>query len=72
MERPPSHPNLWYLLHLAAFLLALEGITQYWQDTRSQSLTRRLIILYCQYFHGLTHDPFIPRPPSDLHEWYYS
>lgn len=72
MERPQAFANTWLVLQILGFILALDGVTEFFSDRHYHNLARRLILLYYQYFHGLEGDPVQPRLPESWEEWYNS
>jgi hypothetical protein len=72
MERPQTFANTWLLLQTVGFILALEGVAEYFSDRHYHGLFRRLILICVQYFSGHDHDPTQPRLPESWEEWYNS
>jgi hypothetical protein len=72
MERPQAFANLWIILQVLGFIVALEPVAQYFSDRHYQHVYRRLFLLYFHSFRGLEHDPARPRPPESWEEWYNS
>ncbi|KAH8843560.1 hypothetical protein MCOR07_008891 [Pyricularia oryzae] len=66
MERPQTLANLWLIVRTIGWLVALEGVADFFSDRHYHTVIRRLILLF------LDHDPAIPRPPEDWVEWYNS
>jgi hypothetical protein len=66
MERPQAFANLWLILRTVAWVMALEGVAEYFSDRHSHTLFRRLIYLF------LDQDPATPRLPDNWEEWYNS
>lgn len=65
MERPPAVPNVVYALRIAAWVLALEGVAEFFANTHWHFLLRRLV-------GAVTGDAGRPRLPEDWWEWYNS
>lgn len=72
MERPQTLANLWLILQTIAFVIALDGVAEYFSDRHYQSLARHLILLYYRSVRGLDHDPAEPKLPESWEEWYNS
>ena len=72
MERPQTLANLWLILQTAGFIIALDGVADYFTDRHYQSLFRNLIVLYYRNARGLDHDPSEPKLPDSWEEWYKS
>lgn len=66
MERPSSLSNLWIILRTLAWVLALEGVAEYFSTMHYESLFR-LVLSYI-----IGYDPAVPRLPDSWEEWYYS
>lgn len=64
--------NIWLILQTIGFIIALDGVAEYFSDRHYQSLFRKTIILYYQFVRGLDHDPAEPRLPESWEEWYNS
>ncbi len=72
MERPQTLPNLWIILQIVGFIIALEPVAQYFSDRYYHNVCRKLFVLYFHIFRGLDHDPGRPEPPESWEEWYNS
>lgn len=72
MERPATFANLWLILKTVGFILALEGISDYYTNRHAYNSFRKLVLAYYWYVHGLEHDPSQPRLPENWEEWYNS
>lgn len=66
MERPQTLANLWIVVRILGWLLALEGVVEFFSDVHYHNVFRRLLGLF------IDHDPSHPRLPDDWAEWYYS
>lgn len=67
MERPPQmFANLWVVMQTVGWVLALEGVAEFFSDRHYHNMFRRLLLLF------LDHDPAKPRVPDNWEEWYYS
>lgn len=66
MERAPAVPNVVYLLRIAAWVLLLEGVAEFYGSAHWHFLLRRLVALLTGG------DPGRPRLPEDWAEWYNS
>jgi len=66
MERPQAVPNIWYILKIVGWALALEGIAEFYSSAHWHTLLRRLIYLF------LDRDPAKPTLPDNWEEWYNS
>lgn len=58
--------NLWLIVQTIGWVVALEGVAEYFSDRHSHSLIRRWIVFL------FDRDPANPRPPDDWEEWYNS
>ena len=65
MERPPSVPNVVYALRILAWVLALEGVAEFFGTVHWHFLLRRLL-------RAVTGDVGRVRAPEDWAEWYNS
>lgn len=72
MERPQTLANLWLILQTVGFIIALDGVAEYFSDRHYQSLFRSLFVLYYRTVRGLDHDPAEPQLPESWEEWYNS
>jgi hypothetical protein len=72
MERPETFANLWLILQTIGFILALDGVAEYFSDRHYQGLFRKFLLLYYHFVRGLDHDPAEPRLPESWEEWYNS
>lgn len=67
MERPPQmFANLWVIMQTVGWVLALEGVAEFFSDRHYHNMFRRVLLLF------LDHDPAKPRVPDNWEEWYYS
>lgn len=67
MERPPQmFANLWVIMQTLGWVLALEGVAEFFSDRHYHNMFRRILLLF------LDHDPAKPRVPDNWEEWYYS
>jgi len=66
MERPQTLANFWIIIKTIGWIMALEGVAEYFSDRHYHDLFRRLILLF------LDKDPARPTLPDDWAEWYYS
>lgn len=55
MERPQALANLWIIIQTVGWILALEGVADYFSDRHYHNTFRRLILLF------LDRDPARPR-----------
>jgi hypothetical protein len=72
MERPETFANIWLILQTIGFIIALDGVAEYFSDRYYHNLFRKFILLCCHFGGGLDHDPARPRPPESWEEWYNS
>lgn len=72
MERPQTFANLWIILQTIGFIIALDGVAEYFTERHYQSLFRNLIVLYIRAVRGVDHDPAEPKLPESWEEWYNS
>lgn len=66
MERPQALSNIWLIIQTIGWVVALEGVAEYFSDRHSHNLFRRLVSLI------LDRDPASPRPPDSWEDWYNS
>jgi hypothetical protein len=66
MERPQALHNLWIIIQTIGWVMALEGVAEFFSDRHSHTLFRRLIYLF------LDRDPARPSLPDSWEEWYNS
>jgi hypothetical protein len=66
MERPQALANLWLIVQTVGWVMALEGVADFFSDRHYHTLFRRIILLF------LDRDPASPRVPDSWEEWYYS
>lgn len=67
MERPQTTlANIWTIMQTIGWVLALEGVAEFFSERHYHNTFRRLILIF------LDHDPAKPRIPDDWEEWYYS
>lgn len=67
MERPQATlANLWVILQTIGWVLALEGVADFFSDRHYHNTFRRILLLF------LDRDPAKPRVPDNWEEWYYS
>ena len=72
MERPQTFANLWLILQTVAFIITLDGVTEFFSDRHTHNVFRKCIILFYSFVGGLDHDPAEPRIPESWEEWYNS
>lgn len=72
MERPQTFANTWIILQIIGFIVALEGVMEYFSDRHYHSLFRRFIILWYQSYRDGDDNPAQPRLPESWEEWYNS
>ena len=66
MERPQALANLWIIVQTIGWLIALDGVAEYFSDRHYHNLFRRLVLLV------VGSDPARPSPPDSWEEWYFS
>lgn len=66
MERAATLSNIWTVVQTIAWIIALDGVTEYFTERQSHIQLRRLIT------EALGRDPAAPRPPPSWQEWYNS
>jgi len=66
MERPQALANLWVIIQTIGFIVALEGVAEFFSDSHYQNMFRRIVLLF------VDRDPFRPRVPDSWEEWYNS
>lgn len=66
MERPSALSNVWLVVQTIGWVMALEGVAEYFAERHYEFLFRRLVAL----FFGC--DPAKPNLPDNWEEWYYS
>lgn len=67
MERAPALSNLWLIVQTLGWIVALEGVAEFFAERHYESLARRLLVLFLG-----CHDPAKPALPDNWEEWYYS
>ena len=72
MERATTFANTWLILQTLGFIIALDGVAEYFSDRHYLTLFRRCIFLYYEARGGANTDPAQPRPPESWEEWYNS
>lgn len=72
MERPQTFANIWLILQTVGFIIALDGVADYFSDRHYHSLFRRFILFTYQLVGGHEGDPAQPRLPESWEEWYNS
>lgn len=65
MERPSALSNIWLIVQTVGWIMALEGVAEYFSERHYESLFRHLLVL------ALGCDPAKPRLPDNWEEWYY-
>lgn len=69
MERPPQmFANLWVIIQTVAWVIALEGVAEFFSERHYHHIFRRILLLLLDR----DHDPAKPRVPDNWEEWYYS
>lgn len=69
MERPPQmFANLWVIIQTVAWVVALEGVAEFFSERHYHNIFRRILLLFLDH----DHDPAKPRVPDNWEEWYYS
>jgi hypothetical protein len=71
MERPEALANTWLILQTVGFIIALDGVAEFFSSRHYHHLLRQCILL-CYYFVGLERDPAQPSLPESWEEWYNS
>lgn len=66
MERAPTLHNLWLVVQTVAWVVALEGIADFYSARHAHTLFRRVVAIL------VDRDPFSPRLPDNWEEWYNS
>ncbi len=66
MERPQALANLWIIIQTVGWVMALEGVADFFSDRHYHTLCRRLLLVF------LDRDPARPRAPDSWEEWYNS
>ena len=66
MERPQTFANLWIIIQTIGWVMALEGVADFFSDRHYHTLVRRILFLF------LDRDPARPRAPDSWEEWYNS
>jgi hypothetical protein len=66
MERPQALANLWIIIQTVGWVMALDGVAEFFSDRHYHNLVRRLILLF------LDRDPARPQTPDSWEEWYNS
>lgn len=66
MERPQALANLWIILQTVGWIIALDGVAEFFPDRHYHNVFRRLLLLF------VDRDPARPRLPDSWEEWYNS
>jgi len=66
MERASTLSNLWVIVQTFGWIMALEGVAEFFSEHHYQSALRGILVL-C-----FGRDPARPRLPDDWAEWYNS
>lgn len=66
MERATTLSNIWTVIQTLAWIIALDGVTEYFTERQSHIQLRRLVA------EAFGRDPAAPRPPRSWEEWYNS
>lgn len=66
MERATALPNVWILVQTLAWIITLDGVTEFFTERQSHIHLRRLLA------EVLGRDPAAPRPPQSWKDWYNS
>lgn len=66
MEHPSPLSNLWIIIRTLGWVIALEGVTEYFSERHYESVFRLILTLV------LGSDPARPRLPDSWEEWYNS
>ncbi|KAK5997372.1 Geranylgeranyl transferase type-2 subunit alpha [Cladobotryum mycophilum] len=64
MERSQTLSNLWTIIQAIGWVVALEGVVEFFSERQSHTLFRRIVTLL------LERDPASPRAPDSWVEWY--
>ena len=64
MERPQAFANLWIIVRTLGWVVALEGVAEFFSERHSHGFFRQAIRLF------LERDPARPRMPDSWEEWY--
>lgn len=72
MERPQTFANLWIILQTLGFIIALDGVAEYFTERHYQGLIRNFVVLYIRAARGIDYDPAEPKLPDSWEEWYNS
>lgn len=71
MERPEALANAWLLLQTVGFIIALDGVAEFFSVRHYHHLIRQSILFF-YYIVGLERDPARPSLPESWEEWYNS
>lgn len=66
MERPQTLPNLLLIIQTLGWLLALEGVAEFFSSRHTHTSLRKLVLLF------VDRDPAQPQLPDSWDEWYHS
>jgi hypothetical protein len=66
MERAQTLSNIWTIVQTLGWIMALDGVAEYFSERHTHALFRRLVALL------LDRDPASPRLPDSWDEWYNS
>lgn len=64
MERPQALFNLWTIVQTVGWIMALDGVADFFSERHSHAIFRRIVALV------LDRDPASPRLPDNWDEWY--
>jgi hypothetical protein len=71
MERPQALANTWLIFQTIGFIIALDGVAEFFSVRHYHHLVRQSFLLG-YYFLGLERDPAQPSLPESWEEWYNS
>jgi hypothetical protein len=63
MERPSTLSNVWLIVQTVGWVMALEGVAEYFSERHYETAFRRLLALF------LGCDPARPKVPTSHEEW---
>lgn len=69
MERPSTLSNILLIVQTVGWIMALEGVAEYFSERHYETVLRRMLALFIGY------DPARPKVPNSYEgweEWYYT
>lgn len=70
MERPSTLSNIWLIVQTLGWVMALEGVAEYFSERHYETVLRRLLAFALGCDPGRPSD--VPVTQEDWREWYYT